>query len=109
MHYPLWKEERIPDLVNDDEDFSNLLAERNFETLLEYGNPDEPMSQQQQARRREEAEIAKFNYENYLLRQAELEEEEERMRQEKEETKSSCQANRDDDGDSDNSGEEKGN
>ena len=80
MHYPLWKEERIPDLVNDDEDFSNLLAERNFETLLEYGNPDEPISQQQQARRREEAEIAKFNYENYLLRQAELEEEEERMR-----------------------------
>ena len=44
MHYPLWKEERIPDLVNDDEDFSNLLAERNFETLLEYGNPDEPIS-----------------------------------------------------------------
>ena len=66
--YPLWKDESVPDLINDDEDFSNLLAERNFETLLDYGSPDEPPSYQQQARQREEAEIAKFNFENYLIR-----------------------------------------
>ena len=43
MQYPLWKEESIPDLINDDEDFE-LLKERNYETLLEYENIDEPQS-----------------------------------------------------------------
>ena len=49
MQYPLWKEESIPDLINDDEDF-DLLKERNYETLLEYDNIDEPQSHQQKAR-----------------------------------------------------------
>jgi len=78
MHYPLWKEESIPDLINDDEDIE-LLKDRNYETLLEYDIIDEPQSNQQKARQREEAEIAKFNFENYLIRQ-QLEEEEEQMR-----------------------------
>ena len=43
MQYPLWKEESIPDLINDDEDFE-LLKERNYETLLEYDTLDEPQS-----------------------------------------------------------------
>ena len=46
QQYPLWKEESIPDLINDDEDI-NLLADRNYETLLDYGGPDEPQSYQQ--------------------------------------------------------------
>ena len=44
MQYPLWKEESIPDLINDDEDFCELLKERNYETLLDYDNTDEPQS-----------------------------------------------------------------
>lgn len=43
MQYPLWKEESIPDLINDDEDIE-LLKDRNYETLLEYDNIDEPQS-----------------------------------------------------------------
>lgn len=43
MQYPLWKEESIPDLINDDEDI-DLLKERNYETLLEYDNFDEKQS-----------------------------------------------------------------
>ena len=45
MEFPLWKEESVPDLINDDEDI-NLLAERNYETLLDYDGCDEPMSYQ---------------------------------------------------------------
>jgi hypothetical protein len=67
MQYPLWKEESIPDLINDEEDME-LLKKRNYETLLEYDNYDEQQSYQQQARKKEEAEIAKFNFENYLIR-----------------------------------------
>ena len=46
MQYPIWKEESIPDLINDDEDFL-LLKERNYETLLDYDQIDEPQSLQQ--------------------------------------------------------------
>lgn len=41
MQYPIWKEESIPDMINDDEDF-DLLKERNYETLLDYDPLDEP-------------------------------------------------------------------
>ena len=78
MQYPLWKEESIPDLFNDDDDI-DLLRDRNYE-LPEYDNETEPQSHQQKARQREEAEIAKFNFESYLIRQ-QIEEEEEQMRQ----------------------------
>ena len=40
MQYPLWKEESIPDLFNDDDDL-DLLKDRNYDTLLEYDNYDE--------------------------------------------------------------------
>ncbi len=46
MQYPLWKEESIPDLINDDDDIE-LLQKRNYETLLEYDNYDEQQSYQQ--------------------------------------------------------------
>jgi len=78
MQYPLWKEESIPDLYHNDDDIE-LLKDRNYETLLEYDNLDEKQSYWQQARQREEAEIAKINYENFLIRQ-QLEEEEEMRR-----------------------------
>jgi len=42
MQYPLWKEESIPDLINDDEDME-LLEKRNYETLLD-DNIDEQLS-----------------------------------------------------------------
>ena len=67
MQFPLWKEESIPDLINHDEDF-DLLKERNYETLLEYNGSDEPLSYQQKTRQKEEAEIAKINFESFLLR-----------------------------------------
>ena len=41
MQYPLWKEESIPNLFDDEEDF-DLLKERHYETLLEYDTVDEP-------------------------------------------------------------------
>ena len=43
MQYPLWQEESIPDLINDDEDFE-LLKERNYETLLDYNAGEQPLS-----------------------------------------------------------------
>ena len=43
MEYPIWKEESIPDLINDDDDI-NLLADRGFETLLDYDESKEPQS-----------------------------------------------------------------
>ena len=55
------------------------MASRNYDTLLDYDNDEEKLSYQQQTRQREEAEIAKINFENYLIRQ-QLEEEEQ-MRQ----------------------------
>ena len=67
MQYPLWKEESIPDLFNDDDDI-DLLRDRNYETLLEYDNETEPPSHHQKNRQREEAEISKFNFESYLIR-----------------------------------------
>ena len=68
-----FKEEEVPQLVfsNEDEDFE-LLKQRNYETLLDYDVP-EPQTYWQQAREREEAEIAKINFENFLLRQQEEE------------------------------------
>ena len=91
MQYPLWKEESIPDLFNDDDDIE-LLKDRNYETLLEYDNLDEKQSYWQQARQREEAEIAKINFENFILRQQLEEEEEMRNHGPGEESKSSWPA-----------------
>lgn len=85
MQFPLWKEESIPNIFDDDDDM-DLLKDRNYETFLEYDNGDEKQSYQQQARQREEAEIAKFNFESYLVRQ-QIEEEEESRRNEFEEEK----------------------
>ena len=98
MQYPIWKEEEIPDLINDDEDFA-LLKERNYETLLDYDG-DEPQSLQQQACIREEAAIANINFETFLIRQ-QLEEEEEKMQDYMEEMKSSRPAQYADQYDSD--------
>jgi len=42
MQYPLWKEESIPDLINDDEDME-LLEKRNDENFLD-DNFDEQLS-----------------------------------------------------------------
>ena len=42
MQYPLWKEESIPDLINDDEDME-LLEKRNDEMFLD-DNIDEQLS-----------------------------------------------------------------
>ena len=77
MQYPLWEEEAVPELIlgNEEEDFE-ILKERNYETLLDYEQLDLQKSRQQQARQKEEAEIAKINFENFIIRQ-QLEEEEE--------------------------------
>ena len=76
MMYPLWKEEVIPDLIfgNEDEDFEMLKA-RNYETLDDYELQQQQLTWEQQARQREEAEIANINFESFLIRQ-QLEEEE---------------------------------
>ena len=76
MMYPLWKEAVIPDLIfgNEDEDFEMLKA-RNYETLDDYELQQQQLTWEQQARQREEAEIANINFESFLIRQ-QLEEEE---------------------------------
>lgn len=63
------------------------MASRNYDTLLDYDNDEEKLSYQQQTRQREEAEIAKINFENYLIRQQLEEEEQMRQNGEYEETK----------------------
>jgi len=40
MQFPLWKEESIPNIFDDDDDM-DLLKDRNYETFLEYDNGDE--------------------------------------------------------------------
>lgn len=66
-----FKEEFVPNLIfgSEDEDF-DLLKQRNYETLLDYDTP-EPQSYWQQVRQKEEAEIAKINFESFLQRQEE--------------------------------------
>ena len=55
----------------------DILAERNFECLLDYdAEKEEKLNFWQQARIREEEEIKKINFEEYLIRQTELEAEE---------------------------------
>lgn len=55
----------------------DMLAERNFECLLEYdAEKEEKLNFWQQARIREEEEILKINFEEYLIRQSEIEAEE---------------------------------
>ena len=74
MEFPLWKEEAIPDLLCDEQDIE-LVANRDHDNLIEFNDDDDKMTYQQKARLREEEEIAKINFENYLIRQ-QLEEEE---------------------------------
>ena len=79
MQYPLWKEESVPDLfANEDEDF-DMLKDRNYEILDDNEVQPQQLTYQQQARQKEEAEISKINFENFLIRQQM--EEEEQMQQ----------------------------
>jgi hypothetical protein len=68
---------RAPSLEESPEPEFDYLAERNFECLLEYdAEKEEKLNFWQQARLREEEEIKKINFEEYLIRQAEIEAEE---------------------------------
>ena len=73
MEFPLWKEEAIPDLLCDEQDIE-LVANRDHDIVLEI-EEDDKLTYQQKTRLREEEEIAKINFETYLIRQ-QLEEEE---------------------------------
>ena len=52
-----------------------MLKARNYETLDDYELQQQQLTWEQQARQREEAEIANINFESFLIRQ-QLEEEE---------------------------------
>ena len=68
---------RAPSLEDSPTADIDILAERNFECLLDYdAEKEEKLNFWQQARIREEEEIKKINFEEYLIRQAELEAEE---------------------------------
>jgi len=69
MHIPSFDDSPTADI--------DILAERNFECLMEYdAEKEEKLNFWQQARLREEEEIKKINFEEYLIRQAEIEAEE---------------------------------
>ena len=71
---------RAPSLEDSPTADIDILAERNFECLLDYdAEKEEKLNFWQQARIREEEEIKKINFEEYLIRQAELEAEEQQM------------------------------
>jgi hypothetical protein len=68
---------RAPSLEDSPTADIDMLAERNFECLLEYdAEKEEKLNFWQQARIREEEEILKINFEEYLIRQFEIEAEE---------------------------------
>lgn len=68
---------RVPSFEESPTADIDILAERNFECLLDYdAEKEEKLNFWQQARLREEEEIKKINFEEYLIRQAELEAEE---------------------------------
>jgi hypothetical protein len=68
---------RAPSLEDSPTADIDMLAERNFECLLEYdAEKEEKLNFWQQARIREEEEILKINFEEYLIRQSEIEAEE---------------------------------
>ena len=86
MEFPLWKEEAIPDLLCDEQDIE-LVANRGQDIVIEFDD-DDKLTYQQKARLREEEEISKINFENYLIRQQLEEEEQMRQNGEYEESKS---------------------
>ena len=68
---------RAPSLEDSPTADIDMLAERNFECLLEYdAEKEDKLNFWQQARIREEEEILKINFEEYLIRQSEIEAEE---------------------------------
>ena len=68
---------RVPSFDDSPTADIDILAERNFECLMEYdAEKEEKLNFWQQARLREEEEIKKINFEEYLIRQAEIEAEE---------------------------------
>lgn len=68
---------RAPSLEDSPTADIDMLAERNFECLLENdAEKEEKLNFWQQARIREEEEILKINFEEYLIRQSEIEAEE---------------------------------
>lgn len=68
---------RAPSLEDSPTADIDMLAERNFECLLEYdAEKEDKLNFWQQARIREEEEILKINFEEYLIRQFEIEAEE---------------------------------
>ena len=70
------REDPEPDMLMEAD--LDLLAERNYECLMDYNDtePKEKLTYWQQQRQKEEEEIKKINFDHYIQRQNDLEAEE---------------------------------
>lgn len=70
-----WGELKENSLSGNSDPDLDLVAERNYELCLDMPSPSKKLDYWQQARLKEEEDIRNINFEQYALRQAELESE----------------------------------